>query len=180
MTADFERTLTLQIQRILEAHNLEPLQQALSHCANKLGLQPIELAATLAFLDVATLNACQQLSTSIKPLEHLITPPAERSKRIRYRIEIGQQHQVTHDEITSVLVSESGVDIKQIGRIEIRGSYSLIDLPSGMPPDIFLLLQTAELKAQALKIKRVNMARKRPWQRHKSSLQTNTQPRESH
>lgn len=170
MTADLERTLTLQIQHILETHTTEPLQQCLAHIADKLALQPIELAATLPYLDAAAVSACQQLSGAIKPPDNPTVPRPEQTKLIRYRIEVGQQHQVSSDEIKSLLVHESGVDKKQIGRVEIRGNYSLVDLPSGMPPDIFLLLQAVELKQQALKIKRVNMARKRPWQRRKSSL----------
>jgi hypothetical protein len=51
--------------------------------------------------------------------------------------------------------------------MDMRNDYTLIDLPPGMPPDIFQLLQTIEIKHQPLQIKRVNTSRKRGWQRRK-------------
>ena len=117
----------------------------------------------------------EQLATALQIPE--IQP--ERNRLVRYRIEVGQNHQVSSEDIKNILISESGVDRSQIGCLEIRNTYSLIDLPSGMPPDIFQLLQTVEIKQQMLKIKRVNTVRKRTWQRRKSATQDRAERRDS-
>jgi hypothetical protein len=70
-------------------------------------------------------------------------------------------------------------DRSKIGFMDIRSNYTLIDLPLGMPPDIFQLLQTVEIKQHALQIKRVNASRKRPWQRRKGTGQNRANEREA-
>jgi hypothetical protein len=52
--------------------------------------------------------------------------------------------------------------------LEVRSHFSLVDLPEGMPGDIFQLLYDAELNGQKLEIKRVKssrLGRKRPKSR---------------
>ncbi len=82
-----------------------------------------------------------------------------RDKTVRYRLNVGSKHQVTREEIENVLVSESGVDRKRIGRIDIRHHYTIVELPEGMPADIFQLLSEVNLRQQKLNIKRLKPQR---------------------
>jgi ATP-dependent RNA helicase DeaD len=59
-----------------------------------------------------------------------------------------------------VLVEESGVDRKRIGKIDIRHNYTLVELPDGMPADIFQLLSDASIADRRLAIKRVKPNRR--------------------
>ena len=81
--------------------------------------------------------------------------PVNTIKMVRYRLDVGSQHQLNIETLKKVLVEESGVDKNNINNINIRGLYTLIDLPDAMPPDIFQHLKTVEINARPLAIKRV-------------------------
>ncbi|MBI5450634.1 MAG: DEAD/DEAH box helicase [Gammaproteobacteria bacterium] len=68
--------------------------------------------------------------------------PARRDIEMeRYRIEIGKVHGVKPGQIVGAIANEAGLDGAHIGRIEIHDEYSTIDLPQGMPKDIFQQLK---------------------------------------
>jgi len=81
--------------------------------------------------------------------------PISTIKMVRYRLDVGSQHQITEETLKKVLVEESGVDKNNINNINIRGLYTLIDLPDSMPADIFQHLKTVEINQRPLAIKRV-------------------------
>ncbi len=81
-------------------------------------------------------------------------------KAVRYRIEVGQKHGVSREEIEQLLVQESGVDIKRITRVDIKQHYTIVELPDGMPADIFQLLSEAEIRQQKLRLKRMKPQRR--------------------
>lgn len=55
----------------------------------------------------------------------------------RYRIEVGHDHEVKPGNIVGAIASEAGLDGKYIGHIKIFDDHSLVDLPEGMPKEIF-------------------------------------------
>lgn len=85
--------------------------------------------------------------------EHRLRPTTARN--VRYRLDVGSSHRATVDEIQAVLIAESGVERKRIGRLEIRENYTLVELPDGMPADIFQLLSEATVAGRQLNIKRL-------------------------
>jgi len=70
----------------------------------------------------------------------------------RYRIEVGHNHKVKPGNIVGAIANEAGIDSQHIGRINIHENYSLIDLPEGMPKDIFNDLKKVWVSGQQLKI----------------------------
>jgi ATP-dependent RNA helicase DeaD len=70
----------------------------------------------------------------------------------RYRIEVGHVHGVKPGNIVGAIANESGLDGAHIGGIEIESEYSLIDLPAGMPNDIFVDLKKVRVCGQAMNI----------------------------
>jgi ATP-dependent RNA helicase DeaD len=72
----------------------------------------------------------------------------------RYRIEVGHDHGVTPREIVGAIANEAGLEGRYIGRIDIGGDHSLVDLPSGMPKEIFQHLKGVFVRGQALRISR--------------------------
>ncbi|MCW8899529.1 MAG: DbpA RNA binding domain-containing protein, partial [Gammaproteobacteria bacterium] len=48
--------------------------------------------------------------------------------------------------------NEAGIDSKHMGRIQINDDYSTIDLPEGMPKDIFMDLKSVRVAGQKLNI----------------------------
>ncbi|MFK5894937.1 MAG: DEAD/DEAH box helicase [Pseudomonadota bacterium] len=73
---------------------------------------------------------------------------------IRYRIEVGHDHQVKPGNIVGAIANEAGLDSKYIGRINIYDDHSLIDLPESMPTDVFDSVKKLWVAGQQLRISR--------------------------
>ncbi|MCW9012965.1 MAG: DEAD/DEAH box helicase [Gammaproteobacteria bacterium] len=73
----------------------------------------------------------------------------------RYRIEVGHVHEVKPGNIVGAIANEAGLDSKNIGHIDIHDDYSLVDLPDGMPKEIFNELKKVWVSGQQLKISRL-------------------------
>ncbi len=80
-------------------------------------------------------------------------PPAE--DMASYRIEVGNNHDVKPGNIVGAIANEAGLDSKNIGHIKIYDDYSMVDLPIGMPKDVFNELKTVWVSGQQLKISRL-------------------------
>ncbi|MFK7793912.1 MAG: DEAD/DEAH box helicase [Gammaproteobacteria bacterium] len=70
----------------------------------------------------------------------------------RYRIEVGHDHEVKPGNIVGAIASEAGLDGKYIGHIKIFDDHSLVDLPEGMPKEIFKDLKKTRVAGQKLNI----------------------------
>ena len=73
----------------------------------------------------------------------------------RFRLEVGQAHGVKPDNIIGVLANEVLLDSTHIGSIEIYDDYSTVDLPLGMPRDLFRALKKVRFAGQRLRISRL-------------------------
>ncbi len=75
----------------------------------------------------------------------------EEGKRT-YRIEVGHEHGVKPGNIIGAIANEAGLESRFIGRLSIRGEYSLIDLPDGMPKEVFEHLKKVWVVQHQLRI----------------------------
>ncbi len=73
----------------------------------------------------------------------------------RFRLEVGEVHGVQPANIVGALANEAGLESQHIGRVDIHDEYSLVDLPEGMPKDIFRDLKKVWVSGQQLKITRL-------------------------
>ena len=73
----------------------------------------------------------------------------------RYRLEVGHAHGAQPGNIVGAIANEAGLDSQYIGRIDIQDDYSLVDLPAGMPEDIFTILQATRVAGRPLRISRL-------------------------
>ncbi len=71
-----------------------------------------------------------------------------------FRIEVGEVHGVKPGNIVGAIANEAGLDGRHIGRVVIREDHSFVDLPEGMPKDVFRNLQKARVGGQKLQISR--------------------------
>jgi len=78
-----------------------------------------------------------------------------------FKIQVGHEHGVKPGNIVGAIANEAGLDSDHIGRIDIFDSYSLVDLPAGMPRDVFEDLKRTWVSGQQLKISRLNGDKKR-------------------
>ncbi len=145
-----------RLQRIVKEEDLAAHRELVERTAAELNVDLLTCAAALVYLSQPNLYPGVKQSPKLTAIEPVRNPlPAAHYKMVRYRLAIGTQHQASRDAIQAVLIEESGVDIKRIGRIDIRDSYTLVELPDGMPADIFQLLTDAQIGEHKLNIKRV-------------------------
>ncbi len=86
-----------------------------------------------------------------------------------FRIEVGDVHGVKPGNIVGAIANEAGIDGEFIGRIEIYEDFSTVDLPEGMPRDIFRELKKVWVAGQQLKIKRLEESPKMAGEKKKFS-----------
>ena len=85
----------------------------------------------------------------------------------RYRIEVGYQHDVKPGNIVGAIANEAGLDARHIGHIDIHTEFSLVDLPTGMPKEVFQGLRKAWVCGQRLNISRLEKTGKKKKGGHK-------------
>ena len=78
----------------------------------------------------------------------------------RFRIEVGHNHDVKPNNIVGAVANEAGLDSQHIGRINIYDDFSVIDLPEGMPKDVFSDLKKVWVAGKQLHISLLKKERK--------------------
>ncbi len=78
--------------------------------------------------------------------------------KVRYRIEVGRDHGATPQNIMGAIANEAGIEGRYIGRIEIYDEHSTVDLPDGMPKEIFQHLKKVRVRQRMLNISMVEGA----------------------
>jgi ATP-dependent RNA helicase DeaD len=92
----------------------------------------------------------------------------------RFRIEVGHNHNVMPGNIVGAIANEAGIESQYIGRINIYDDYSVIDLPEGMPKEIFNELKKVWVVGQQLKISRLTTAGTHEKSRRPASKKSKT------
>lgn len=69
-----------------------------------------------------------------------------------FRIEVGNVHGVKPGNIVGAIANETGIDGNHIARIRIEETYSTVELPAGMPKELFQELKKVRVAGQRLNI----------------------------
>ena len=96
----------------------------------------------------------------------------------RFRIEVGHAHRVMPGNIVGAIANEAGLDSKDIGRINIYDDYSTIDLPIGMPEEIFKDLKKIWVVGKTLNISRIG-DKPEPGKPREDKFARKSKPREN-
>ena len=75
------------------------------------------------------------------------------SGSVRYRIAVGHEHGVQPGNIVGAIANEAGIDSVHIGRIDIHDTHSTVELPEGMPTEVYEQLQKTWVCGQKLAIR---------------------------
>ena len=73
-----------------------------------------------------------------------------------YRVEVGREHGVEVKNLVGAIANEAGLTNRDIGRIKLEDDYSTVELPEGMPKDIFQQLRKVWVCNKQLQISLVN------------------------
>ena len=158
--ADFKQ----KISDTLAGGEMAFMQNLVEQYRNEHDVPALDIAAALA-----------KMSIGDKPL--LLSPDKERPRRRtddaspprgrkrrdktstepdddkqRYRIEVGHEHGVKPGNIVGAIANEAGLAGEHIGHISIEKNYSFVDLPVGMPRDIFKDLKKVRVCGRPMKI----------------------------
>jgi ATP-dependent RNA helicase DeaD len=79
-----------------------------------------------------------------------------------FRIEVGSVHGIKPGNIVGAIANEADIEGVHIGRVDIREDFSYVDLPEGMPREIFKALQKVRVAGRELRISRVGEKAPKP------------------
>jgi ATP-dependent RNA helicase DeaD len=162
---------TQRIADTLAAADLSVFRQVLTQYQQEHQVPAIDIAAALARLvqgEAPLLHAPQPPSprVSLPDKPRKVKAPTTQTGTPRpdigmehFRIEVGHSHGVKPGNIVGAIANEAGLDHEYIGRIAIHPAYSTVELPEGMPTDIFRMLQKVRVAGQPLRISRLESAR---------------------
>jgi ATP-dependent RNA helicase DeaD len=71
---------------------------------------------------------------------------------VTYRIEVGRNHDVSPGNIVGAIANEADIDAQYIGHIKLHDDHSTVDLPEGMPKELFDHLYKVRVCQKPLKI----------------------------
>lgn len=171
---------TTQLSETIEAQDLSFFETVISNYQQEHDADPLTLAAALTYLVQKT----RPLKPVVHVRERPARAERERgSRRDRpdrserpssprrgnqptnhrsedgmqtYRVEVGKNHGVEVKNIVGAIANEAGIDSKDIGRISLQDDYSTIDLPEGMPKDLFQQLRKVWVCNKQLELSLVN------------------------
>jgi hypothetical protein len=145
--ARMEDILKEQLRKTFPREDWTPYRETIKKIAGEFELGLLDCAAILAFLVTGGQPPVSRARKSATLPE---------LKMVRYRLDVGRKHQATEGVIKKLLIEESGVENRLIGRIDIHHEHAFVLLPDGMPAEIYQHLKSVLLNRQPLRIKRLD------------------------
>ena len=168
----------------LASEDLEHLQQILQDYQQEHAVEPLQIAAALAhMLNSHSHNAGLGISANAA-VEEIVEEQTKADKKAakrpgkkdkakkrnsngngntgaeiemeRFQIAVGKNHGVKPGNIVGAIANEAGLLGDHIGHIDIHDDHSTVDLPAGMPKDIFRDLKKTWVCGQRLQIFRLD------------------------
>jgi len=170
-----------QLSETIESQDLAFFQNVINDYQQEHEADPLEVAAALAYLvqksrplkpvkHVEARPARRERESrndnSDRPSRREGKPPRRTNgSAIReaeagmqtYRVEVGREHGAEVKNLVGAIANEAGIDSKDIGRISLQDNYSTIDLPEGMPKDLFQQLRKVWVCNKQLEISLMNL-----------------------
>ena len=91
---------------------------------------------------------------SNKPARPVLDENGKQVDMETYRLAVGREHLVQPGDIVGAIANEAGIESNYIGRIQLFDGHSTVDLPTGMPKEVFEHLKKVRIRNQALAIER--------------------------
>jgi ATP-dependent RNA helicase DeaD len=71
---------------------------------------------------------------------------------VRYRIEVGRNHEARPGDIVGAIANEAGISSANIGHIKLHDEFSTVDLPKGLSGDVLSHLKKVRVRNRPLDI----------------------------
>jgi ATP-dependent RNA helicase DeaD len=154
-----EETALLQelIQRVAQELEVEPGQLTLAAMRLAVGEGPLLVQGDENWLKAPLRNDRRDdrrgdrgNDRGRRP-ERASRPPEDDMER--FRVEVGHRDRVKPGNLVGAIANESGLEGRMIGRIQIFETHSLVDLPKGMPENVFNSLRRLKVMNRELQIR---------------------------
>ena len=159
-----------KISDSLAAGDLAFMQSLIEQYQQEHDVPALEIAAALAKIslgDKAFLLAPEKSVSSRKSSEEKPRRSSREERKTKtpsrgdgdmewFRIAVGHAHGVEPRNIVGAIANEVGLDAQHIGRVNIDQEFSLVELPLGMPDDVFRSLKKVWVCGRTLNILRVD------------------------
>ncbi|MBV1921738.1 MAG: DbpA RNA binding domain-containing protein, partial [Pseudomonadales bacterium] len=96
----------------------------------------------------------------------------------RFTIMVGKTHGVKPGNIVGAIANECGLESEFIGHIGISDDTTTVDLPSGMPKEVFETLKRIRVCGQALNIAKLEKKKKEPYKSKKPQAEAERKKKE--
>jgi ATP-dependent RNA helicase DeaD len=173
---------TQQLSETIESQDLTFFQEVISNYQESHDADPLEVAAALTYLVQKSRPLKPVVHVRERPARsereqggrrdrsdrgersqrpsprrgNQSTPHRSEEGMQTYRVEVGRSHGIEVKNIVGAIANEAGIESKDIGRISLQDDYSTVDLPEGMPKDLFQQLRKVWVGNKQLEISVVN------------------------
>ncbi len=80
----------------------------------------------------------------------------------QFTIDVGRSHGVMPKDIVGAIANEGGIGARQIGSIKLFDTYSTVELPQGLPNDVFQALSRTFIRGQRINLQPVEAGSRKP------------------
>jgi ATP-dependent RNA helicase DeaD len=168
---------TQQLSKTLETPRLDKFREMIVKYVADNDLDMADVAAALTYENQKERPLFPQLDNIVAPRQEKTTKTREEKTRdkkpknkntksdrvirdeegqivpmVTYRLEVGKNDNVDPSNIVGAIANEADISSQYIGQIILHDEYSTVDLPDGMPDDIFKILKKARVRSKALNI----------------------------
>lgn len=147
------------VTETVASQDLDFYRQLVADLETGQALSALDIAAALTYLSqterpfqVDERAAAAESAGKPEKTERRARRDVEDMDKVRYRIQVGREHGVTPREIVGAIANEAGIEGRHIGAIRIHDSDSTVDLPEGMPKEVYQHLQRVRVKGIPLNI----------------------------
>ena len=80
----------------------------------------------------------------------------------QFTIDVGRTHGVMPKDIVGAIANEGGIGARQIGSIKLFDTYSTVELPQGLPNEVFQALSRTFIRGQRINLQPVDAGSRKP------------------
>ena len=158
---------TQQLLTTMETPRLDKFRDMIVKFASDNELDMADIAAALTYENQKDRPLFPKLDNIVAPRPERQNKKAENKTKkerklrdedgkvipmITYRLEVGKNDSVEPSNIVGAIANEADISSQYIGQIKLYDSYSTVDLPEGMPNEVFKHLKKVRVRGNPLNI----------------------------
>lgn len=171
---------TQQLAKTMESPRLDKFRDMIVTFAEENELDMADIAAALTYENQKDRPLFPKLDNIVAPRQEKRSQSNDRKPKrdaalrdedgriipmLTYRLEVGKNDQVEPSNIVGAIANEADISSQYIGQIKLYETYSTVDLPEGMPNEIFNHLKKVRVRSKALKISLFDSSEQSPSDR---------------